>query len=188
MLLGRITGEESVTVLRGRAGIGCIAAVVRIRRADNRAILPGNDEQDSPVGRLERQCVLAREGRKKKMHPLGGTEPQGMLAIDPAHPRHLLDPRPGGVDDHVRTGGDLPSQQSVVQMDRRDPISNPVHSDDRAIIAAGCTEVGCVPGSGAAWACAGAIGLGGGAAEAVVVPGAAPPGSTTTRVPTFTRV
>ena len=51
----------------------------------------------------------------------------------------------------------------------------------------GGTTVGCVPGTGASWACAGPGPPCGGAAEAVAVPGGGPPGMTTTRVPTLTR-
>src|SRR5258707_9506620 len=66
--------------------------------------------------------------------------------------------------------------------------------DQRIVTGAGSggTTVGCAPGTGASWACAGAGAPaagppGGGAAEAVAVPGGGPPGNTTTRVPTLVR-
>src|SRR5437868_7356318 len=70
--------------------------------------------------------------------------------------------------------------------------------DQRIVTGAGSggTTVGCAPGTGASWACEACPGAaaaagpadGGGAADALaVLAGGAPPGRTTTRVPTLAR-
>ena len=132
-------GEGAGRLVEERHGVGGGRTGGLVRRADDRAPLPGHEEEEAA---LALRAHRAGHHRRAAQHDVAGAQERRGGTPEPAAREELVRPGPGRVDDHA--GADLrgPPGERVAHRDPGDPAPAAQERDGLRVVRRGGARAG----------------------------------------------